>query len=54
MGKQNWVIRLLKKIGVIKTRRLTLEEKAEMCSKSVIAGVCPKDCDRCAWGWLNG
>ena len=54
MGKRNWFYRLLKKIGIIKTRRLTLEEKADMCNRSVMAGVCPKDCDRCAWGWLNG
>jgi len=54
MGKEKWFYRLLKRLGIIKTRRLTLEEKAEMCNRSVMAGVCPADCDRCTWGWLNG
>ena len=29
------------------------EVKREMCKKSVKSGVCPKDCDRCAWNTLK-
>lgn len=25
----------------------------EMCMKSIRAGVCPKDCERCAWSSLG-
>ena len=50
MGKKSWLYKLLKRFGVIKTHKLTFEEKAEMCRQAVSSGVCPKSCDRCAWG----
>lgn len=25
------------------------EAKKEMCGKAILGGVCPKDCERCAW-----
>lgn len=53
MGKESWFYRLLKRIGLIKTHALTFEEKAEMCRRAVSSGVCPKDCDRCAWRILK-
>ena len=28
------------------------ELKREMCSKALKSGVCPHDCDRCAWNTL--
>ena len=27
--------------------------KREMCSKALQSGVCPHDCDRCAWNTLR-
>lgn len=53
MGKESWIRRLLRRIGLLKSRRLTFEEKAEMCRRAVYSGVCPKDCDRCAWSVLE-
>jgi len=29
------------------------EIKREMCKKSVLSGVCPKCCDKCAWNTLR-
>ena len=29
------------------------EIKREMCEKSILSGVCSKDCDRCAWNTLR-
>ena len=29
------------------------ELKKEMCKKSLQSGVCPKDCDRCAWNTVR-
>lgn len=53
MGKENWIYKFLKKIGLIKQYELTFEQKAEMCSRACRSGICPKDCDRCAWGVLK-
>lgn len=50
MGKQSWFYRLLKRIGLIKSYELTEEQKAEMCRRACASGVCPRVCDRCAWG----
>ncbi len=29
------------------------EQKREMCKKALQSGVCPHDCDRCAWNTLE-
>lgn len=29
------------------------EIKREMCGRSIRSGVCPHDCDRCAWNTLR-
>ncbi len=29
------------------------EAKREMCGRSIRSGVCPHDCDRCAWNTLR-
>lgn len=50
MGKQSWFYRLLKRIGLIKSYEITEEQKAEMCRMACASGVCPRDCERCAWG----
>lgn len=47
MGKESWIIRLLKRIGLIKEYEV---DKKEMCKRAVVSGVCPGVCDRCAWG----
>lgn len=47
MGKESWFIKLLKRIGLIKTYEVS---KEEMCRRAVQSGVCPGDCSRCAWG----
>ena len=36
MKKQSWFYRLLKKLGLIKSRELTEEELVEMCNRAVI------------------
>lgn len=36
----------LKKIGLLETREIS---KEEMCKRAVESGVCPRECDMCAW-----
>ena len=50
MKKQSWLYRLMKKIGLIKSYTITEAQIVEMCNRSISSGVCPNDCDRCAWG----
>ena len=47
MGKESWICRLLKRIGIIKEYEV---DKTEMCKRAVASGVCPRVCNRCAWG----
>ena len=49
MKKQSWLYRLMKKLGLIKSRELTETELLEMCNRAVASGVCPNACDRCDW-----
>lgn len=44
MKKESWFIRLLKKIGLIKTYEII---KKLMCESA--KSICNKDCDSCAW-----
>ena len=47
MGKESWIIRLLKRFGLVEEHEV---DKKEMCKRAVDSGVCPRACDRCAWG----
>lgn len=42
--KESWFIRLLKKIGLIKTYEIS---KKEMCERA--KSICSGDCESCAW-----
>lgn len=42
--KESWFIKLLKRIGIIKTYEIS---KGEMCKKA--QSVCGHNCDSCAW-----
>ena len=44
MKKESWFIRLLKKIGLIKTHEVS---KKEMCKRA--KSVCDRNCYKCAW-----
>lgn len=50
MGEKTFLkrifLKLLKKSGSISEFKV---DKALMCRKSVTSGVCPNDCERCAW-----
>lgn len=50
MGKESWICRFLRRIGLLKTYELSREQKAEMCRMAVQDGVCPRACSRCVWG----
>lgn len=54
MKKENWFLRVFKKI-LMKIHILELREidKSDMCIRSVESGVCPKNCEICAWS-VNG
>ena len=57
MRPENWFKRLLRKLGLIKEHKideqksneLKRELKREMCGRSIYSGVCPEDCEICAW-----
>ena len=36
-----------------KTEKKPYKGSPEMCMKSIKAGVCPKDCERCAWSSIG-
>ena len=40
-------IRILKKLGIIETHRISSKE---MCERASTSNICPHDCERCAWG----
>lgn len=44
MRKESWFIRLLKRIGLIKTYEVS---KKEMCERA--QSICGKDCESCVW-----
>lgn len=44
MRKESWFIRLLKRIGLIKTYEIS---KKSMCESA--KSVCNKNCESCAW-----
>ena len=44
MKKESWFIRLLKRIGLIKTYEVS---KKEMCERA--KAICSKNCECCAW-----
>lgn len=44
MREESWLIRLLKRIGLIKTYEVS---KKEMCKQA--QSICSKDCESCAW-----
>lgn len=44
MIKESWFIKLLKKIGFIKTYSIS---KSVMCKNA--KNICNNDCDNCAW-----
>ena len=44
MRKESFIYRLLQRIGLIKTRKVS---KKEMCENA--KPVCNKKCERCAW-----
>ena len=46
----NWLRNLF--ISKEKAKENSDELKREMCNKAVQSGVCPHDCDRCAWNTL--
>lgn len=50
MNKETWLqrlfTRLFKKLGIIKEFEV---DKAEMCRKAIVSGVCPNACEICAW-----
>lgn len=46
MKKESWFIRLLKKIGLIKTYEVN---KKEMCKQA--RSICDKKCYKCAWNY---
>lgn len=48
--KEKWFIRLLKRIGLIKTNEISIAEYEKMCKGAINDGICPGDCGRCAWG----
>lgn len=50
MGKESLFHRLLKWLGLIKTYEISKEQMVEMCRRACFHGVCPNDCERCAWG----
>lgn len=57
MRKQNILLRFIKKVMSIfipkedeATRKKKSDDaKREMCHSAVLGGVCPNDCERCAW-----
>lgn len=44
MKEGSWLIRLLKRIGLIKTYEIS---KKEMCERA--QSICNKNCESCAW-----
>ena len=44
MKKESWLIRLLRRIGLIKTYEVS---KKEMCERT--KSICSKNCESCAW-----
>ena len=44
MKKESWFIKLLKRIGLIKTYEV---KKKEMCERA--KSICNKECDSCVW-----
>lgn len=40
--------------GKEKAVEISVDMKREMCACSIQHGVCPHDCDRCAWNTLGG
>ena len=44
MREESWFIRLLKRIGLIKTYEVS---KKEMCKNA--QSICNRDCEDCAW-----
>ena len=44
MTKESWFIKLLKKIGFIKTYQVS---KKEMCERA--KSICNRNCECCAW-----
>ena len=44
MKKESWFIRLLKKIGLIKSYEVS---KKEMCKQA--ESICDRNCYKCAW-----
>lgn len=50
MLKESWIYRLLKRIGLIKTRELSWQEKEAACERALRSNVCHNDCNHCAFG----
>lgn len=46
-------IKLLFRKPEKKAEKKPYKGSPEMCMKSIRAGVCPKDCERCAWSSLG-
>lgn len=44
MREESWFIRLLKKIGIIKSYEIS---KKEMCERA--KSICSRNCSSCAW-----
>ena len=44
MREESWFVRLLKRIGLIKTYEVS---KKEMCERA--KSICSKNCESCAW-----
>lgn len=49
------IIQWIKSLFVIKKKETEISDEAknEMCLRSLQSGVCPHDCDRCAWNILK-
>ncbi len=49
-GLKKILFRFLKRIGIIEEKRITEEQKKEMCIRAINANACPHNCKLCAWG----
>lgn len=46
MVKENFITKILKKLGIIKEYKI---DKSKMCERAINSNVCPENCRICAW-----
>lgn len=58
MREQTFLERIINRLKSLFISKKKVQEnsdeiKRKMCKEAVQGGVCPHDCDRCAWNTLN-